>query len=372
MSEPSIPDYSDRCVTRLMSALLAPEHGSPEWMPEEATSASRVALLVLDGLGWHQLAERASVAPTLSAASGRAITTVAPTTTVSALTSITTGATPGEHGMVGYRMRLGESVVQMLRWGDDHSDARRRHPPDTVQPVPPFLGARVPVLSRAEFEGTAFTEAHLRGRRSLPWRAASSIGPAIRSAMVDGDRFVYAYYDGVDKIAHERGFGAYYDAELAAADRLVESILGALPPDAALVVTADHGQVEVGEALVELHPEVAAHVAFQSGEGRFRWLHARQGSEGALAEVARARHGDVAWVRTLDETITEGWFGPVVREENRRRLGDVAIVPFEPIAFVDPAEGGGHPLVCRHGSLTPAEVEVPLLAFRGRGARLST
>lgn len=371
MFEPSIPDYSGRCVTRLMASLLAPEHGRAEWMPEEATSATRVALLVLDGLGWRQLREREAVAPTMATASGCAITTVAPTTTVSALTSITTGATPGEHGMIGYRMRLGESVVQMLRWGDEHSDARRRHPPDTVQPVPPFLGARVPVASRAEFEGTAFTEAHLRGRRSLPWRAASSIGPSIRAAMESGDRFVYAYYDGVDKIAHERGFGAFYDAELTAADRLVEAILDALPSDAALVVSADHGQVEVGDRLVGLHPDVAALVAFQSGEGRFRWLHARTGSAEELLDVARARHGDVAWVRSADEAIGEGWFGPVVREQNRRRLGDVALVPFEPISFVDPAEGAGHELVCRHGSLTPDEVEVPLLAFRGRGARLS-
>ena len=44
-----------------------------------------------------------------------------------------------------------------------------------------------------------------------------------------------------------------------------------------LIVTADHGQVEVGYRVIELPGEVLAHVAMQSGEGRFRWLHARPG-----------------------------------------------------------------------------------------------
>jgi len=55
---------------------------------------------------------------------GGSITSVAPTTTVTALTSIATGLTPGEHGMMGYRIDLGGHVVQMLRWGDDKGDLR--------------------------------------------------------------------------------------------------------------------------------------------------------------------------------------------------------------------------------------------------------
>ena len=153
--------------------------------------------------------------------SGGAITSVAPTTTVTALTSITTGLTPGEHAMVGYRIDLGGHVVQMLRWGDDKGDLRSTYPPDLVQPCPPFMGAAVPVLSKAELEGSAFTEAHLRGSKPMGWRAASSIAVQVGQLLKAGHKFVYAYYDGVDKIAHERGFGEYYESELRNADRLV-------------------------------------------------------------------------------------------------------------------------------------------------------
>ena len=124
----------------------------------------------------------------------------------------------------------------------------------------------------------------------------------MRSLLRAGEPFVYAYYDGIDKVAHEYGLGEHYDAELAAADRLVGDLSRQLPPAAALVVTADHGQVEVGDNIVELHRDVAGHVAFQSGEGRFRWLHARPGRATALLEAARACHGRQAWVAPGDET----------------------------------------------------------------------
>jgi predicted AlkP superfamily pyrophosphatase or phosphodiesterase len=300
----------------------------------------------------------------LSSLSGGSITTVAPSTTVTALTSITTGLTPGEHGLIGYRIDMGDHVVQMLRWGDERGDLRNVYPPGIVQPVPPFLGAAVPVLSKAELEGSAFTEAHLRGTKPMGWRAASSLPVTIGSLLEEGARFVYAYYDGVDKIAHERGFGAYYEAELRTADRLVADIIDVLPTDAVLLVTADHGQVMVGDATITPDASLMRMVSHQSGEGRFRWLHLRQGSTMDALSLATELYGDVAWVLERERMIEEGWFGPRVNEVFRRRMGDIALVPFADVSFNDPLDSGPFVLQCRHGSVTAEEMDVPLLAYR--------
>ncbi|NCX60000.1 MAG: PglZ domain-containing protein, partial [Actinobacteria bacterium] len=94
----------------MVPSLLGPSGTAelPEFFPALARNARQVVLLVIDGLGWHQLrdrvAARPTLAPTLAAMQGGSITTVSPTTTVTALTSIATGATPGEHGLVGYRI----------------------------------------------------------------------------------------------------------------------------------------------------------------------------------------------------------------------------------------------------------------------------
>jgi hypothetical protein len=362
VTAPTLPDYAGANVRGIVPALLAPRRGLPAWMPPAAHEADRHVLLVIDGLGWEQLQERPSLAPTLCAMQGGAITSVAPTTTATALTSITTGLTPGEHGIVGYRMDIAGEVLNVLRWNTSHGDARRQIEPATTQPFQPFLGERVPVVSKAELEGSAFTEAHLRGSDPQGWRAMSSLPVAIAGLLARGERFVYAYYDGIDKIAHERGFGPFYDAELVAADRLVADVISVLPPGVALLVTADHGQVHVGRNEIAPHADVLQRARYQSGEGRFRWLHARPGAADELLAAAQHHHGDVAWVRSRQQAIDEGWFGSVVSPPVAARYGDVALVPFEPISFFDPADSGPFPLVCRHGSLTSAEMLVPLLA----------
>ena len=330
-------------------------------MPSQVAGAPRVVLLLLDGLGWNQLQSHVAQMPTLSSFSGGPITSIAPSTTATALTSLVTGLSPGEHGLIGYRVDMGSTVMNVLRWGDENGDLRRTFPPETTQPCPPFLGLSVPVLSKAELEGSGFTQAHLNGVKHMGWRASSSIPVLIRAALDAGEQFVYAYYDGVDKIAHERGFGDYYNAELRNADRLVEDIVSVLPPDTVLLVTADHGQVHVGDNTIIPSASVMAHVARQSGEGRFRWMHAQRGREGALRDAAM-EYSDVAWVVTKEQVLDEQWFGPRVSDPVARRMGDIALAAHANVSFEEPLDGGAFDLVCRHGSLTADEMLVPLLA----------
>jgi hypothetical protein len=176
----------------------------------------------------------------------------------------------------------------------------------------------------------------------------------------DGERSIYGYYDGVDKVAHEYGLGSEYRAELAFVDRLVADLVAALPSGATLMVSADHGQVDCGRSLTGIHPDVATIFGSLSGEARFRWLHASPGRADDLLVAAREYHGHHAWVRSLEEMLDERWFGtPSLPDEIRSRLGDVALLPFEPIAFADPADTGPMELIGRHGSLTAAEMWVP-------------
>jgi predicted AlkP superfamily pyrophosphatase or phosphodiesterase len=361
---PLVPDYGGACVDAVVPAILGRHRAAPAWLPEPAVKASQVVLLVLDGLGWHQLAARPELAPTLTAMAGGPITTVAPSTTSTALTSLTTGAAPSTHGVVGYRVRIrGTDVLNVLRWRTiEGEDARETVPPESFQPIEPFAGTKPPVVTRAEFADSGFTRAHLAGTGFRGWRVTSTLVATVEALLAERAPFVYAYYDGVDKVAHEFGLGALYDAEIRSADRLVADLVGVLPPGAAVVVVSDHGQVDVGDRVVPIRREVAELTGLLSGEGRFRWLHARPGCRDRLAEMARRCHGDLAWVRTREEAEADGWFGGRLAPEIAGRLGDVALVPWEPIAFLDTSDTGNIKLRSRHGSLTAEEMLVPLLA----------
>jgi hypothetical protein len=374
---PLLPDYRGGCIANVVPSLISgqdPPGAEAGWLPDLARRADQVVLLVLDGLGWEQLRDRAALAPTLSAAEGigRAITSVAPTTTACALTSITTGRPPSDHGLLGYRMFLDDQILNVLRWtlgsGTAH-DVRREVPARRLQPFPSFAGAArtVPVVSKSEFGGTGFTAAHLGNSPLHGYRVLSSLPLEVGRLLAEGEPLIYAYYDGIDKVAHGSGLGELYDAELAAVDRLVADTVAQLPPGAALLVTADHGQIDVGPRVELLGRDVMASVAFLSGEGRFRWVHARPGAAADLEEALTERYRETAWVMSRDQVIDEGVFGGPLRDELIRRLGDVALLPHVPIAFMDPADTGESRLQSRHGSLTPGEVLVPLVALSRDG-----
>ncbi len=179
---------------------------------------------------------------------------------------------------------------------------------------------------------------------------------------------MYAYYPGVDEVAHSYGLHSrYYLAELAFADRLVADVLDALPESVALVVTADHGQVDlVPDSWIELG-DVSELVEECAGDARFRYLYARRGAAAELLAAAQAAHGADAWVMSREQLEDEGWLGPKPSNAIRRRIGDVVLAASRDVAFVDPALPRESRLRSGHGSMTEAEMMVPLVAGRGRG-----
>jgi predicted AlkP superfamily pyrophosphatase or phosphodiesterase len=365
---PVLPDFGGACLTGVVPGLLGSLYRNeplPAWMPETVAGASQIVLLVLDGLGWHQLAAREALAPTLAGGLGGRITSVAPSTTACALTSLATGRAPSAHGVVGYRVVHDGEILNVLQWTLGGADARMSIPAPTFQPLPVFPGApgTVPVVTRSDYAPTGFSAAHLGDSVLHSWHTPAGLPTGVRSLLRAGERFVYAYYEGIDKVAHARGLGEEYDDELRYVDRMVGDVLAILPPGAALVVTADHGQVDVGSSVEVLGSAVMDGVTLLSGEGRFRWLHVRPGAVDAVAEAAKEAFGDVAWVRTKDEMVEEGWLGGVPSATVSSRLGDIVLAPFAPTAFLDPADTGELRLSARHGSLTPEEMLIPLLSW---------
>ncbi len=370
-----LPDYGGGCIADLVPAVLGfADCGRDTLLPpanplldESVLKARAVVLVLIDGLGAQQLAATLRCCPTLAEMSAKTITTVAPSTTASALTSVSTGVPPGEHGIVGYRIATQFGNLNVLSWETPTGKAHKRIRPEEFQPFEAFGGQRPPVVSFKKYEGSGFTRAHLRGVRHIGIRKLSSLVVETRRLLVSGEPFVYAYYDGPDVVAHEHGFGEHYESELRYCDRLVADLLMASPRGTAVVVTSDHGLVDCTDSVTVVDRSVVKHAAGESGEHRFRWLHAKPGRARSLYESAEAAHGDCAWVITAEELIDTGLLGPVVTDAARRRLGDVALVATGHHAFAFAETGSGRPkpssLKGRHGSLTPAEMLVPLLTF---------
>ena len=70
------------------------------------------------------------------------------------------------------------------------------------------------MVTRYDYGSTGFSAAHLGDADLHSWHTPAGLLTGVRALLGAGERFVYAYYEGIDKVAHARGLGEYYDDEL--------------------------------------------------------------------------------------------------------------------------------------------------------------
>ena len=358
------PDYEGACIVNVASSLLGED--LPDWFPEPVRDASAILLFLLDGLGWNAFEEMRGDLPVLSSLEGSPITSVVPSSTASALTSVTTGLSPSQHGLVGYRMRVGPEILNVLGWfypgGSEAPD------PQQIQPAPSFAGRQVKIVTRSQFVKSGFSEASMRGARLIGWRTTSTLVEHCRRLGASGERFFYAYYDGVDLVAHQYGLkNDFFAAEVRAADRLIGEVIEVLPPGCAVVIVSDHGQVHLDRKSWIPLEACDPYAASYAGDGRFRFIYAKSGASSDLLKAAEECVGEKGWVFSREQLIEEGWLGPRPEPWIRDRIGDVTLAARDAVAFIDPTNPLEVNLQSGHGSLTEREMLVPLLAGRGRG-----
>src|ERR1700720_2341326 len=368
---PTVPSYGVAALADLSSSMLASlDPNAPESQNVLGLSSTRRAcLLIVDGLGWELLRDHPAVAPFLSelARNPRPIPARFPSTTVTSLGSICTGQPPGQHGILGYQVIIpGENrLLNGLRW-DSRVDPRQWQPLPTIYERAAAAGIAAVHVAQGAFRGTGLTVATMRGAIYRPAASMGALADEGAAAINENARALVTVYHGdLDNTGHMFGVGsdAWYN-QLAHVDKLAEQLFSALPSQACLYVTADHGMVDVGvEDRIDVDelPELRAGVAVLGGEARARHIYAMAGAAGDVLTTWREILADRAWVMSRDEAIKEGWFGPV-DPSLADRIGDVVAAPVGNLAIVatktEPRESA---LAGMHGSLTSADQLVPAL-----------
>jgi hypothetical protein len=372
--DPDLPYLAD-VVPSVLAAMGVAGFDGPIPLPGEIAGA---CVLLVDGLGAELLDTYADDAPVLAALRGRRLQVGFPSTTVAGLAAVGTGCRSGEHGMVGLSFRLpGAGVVNGLGWRPHPSgrDLRDKVPPEQVQPMPTTFerasssGIAVSVISGAQFSGSGLTRAVLRGGRYVGVHALGDLAACVRSALAEGG-FCYGYHSELDLLGHVYGPGSMaWRMQLRQIDRLVESIVEGLPPGGLLAVVADHGMVAVdaSEILdVDACAPLLDGVEAIGGEPRARHVYVADGAADAVLAAWRETLAQRAWVVSRDEAISAGWFGDRIGDDVRFRIGDVVVAARGSAGVmrrtVEPLLSS---LIGQHGSLTPAEQQVPLLLARG-------
>ncbi|MGI5519494.1 alkaline phosphatase family protein [Micromonospora sp. CA-259024] len=374
------PDHPGGRLADVLPSALAvlgvPGSADPLGLVPALAGVRRIAVLLVDGLGWYQVPTAAPYAPTLAglaATVAQPLIAGFPSTTPTSLVSLGTGVAPGAHGVLGFTVRVPgtDRVLTHTDWAADPSPLRWQ-PVTTQLERARAAGVTVTVVSRPEFGGSGLT---LAANRGGDFRGAAG-GDAVAATMLaalaagSGPTLVSGYHADLDRHGHVSGVDSVpWRIAATEVDTLLARLVDGLPPDAALLVTADHGQLDVPAAHrfdLDTDARLRAGVRLVAGEARVRYLHVEPGAVDDVVAAWSEVLGAAGRVRTRAEVVATGWFGPVP-EEHLERIGDVVVTCNDTYAVM--ASRTERPMASRlvayHGSDTAAELTVPLLVVRG-------
>lgn len=385
------PAYEEYCLVNVpgsLAARLGVDVGPS--LPGDAVvdlgaDVSHVALVLVDGLGyrrWRRDALDYRLFARLEAVGHvTPLTTVVPSSTPTAVTSVHTAAAPAEHGILGWDVRLPahEAIVEAfphaLRDGADDPPPVAAETLVAAEPVYPSLeaaGVRTRVVQPAATLGTAYAGAAFRGAEQVPanGRPARCLRRILERAT--GPTYTYVYLPRIDALSHEHGTDAppYHRALAATSERFAAELYDRLDSGVAaetlLAVVADHG-------MIDLPPGAAGCLDLRSIDGLDGTFRRRStgtpvppyGDPRATHLAVRPEAVDDALdalaargVPALTATAARDLFGPEPGPAFTARCGDV--VCFPPVRkIVHAAVDGVVPYVGMHGGRTPTEMLVP-------------
>ncbi|WP_341954717.1 alkaline phosphatase family protein [Salinibacterium sp. TMP30] len=372
---PALNPDSANLTDVLSSSLQAIEGGSNRLgLPP----VKHAVVLLVDGLGAHSLKARSGHARTLSSAffKNSVIQSGFPTTTASAIASLTTGARAGQHGLVGYSAldTVNDRVLNQLSGWDARLDPAVWQRTSTIFERATARGHTAVAVGAARYRDSGFTRAVLRGAKYI---AAGSLAERLRAAVAvaetsDAASLTYVYAPELDMAGHAHGWQSpQWTHALEALDAALAGVVGHLADDQGMLVTADHGMVDVpahSHVLFDTAPELLIGVRHIAGEPRCIQLHL----EPSLGADERSRvldrwqvaEGHRSWVVSREDAITAGWFGEV-NQDVAPRIGDIIVAARKAIAYYDSRSLNDHGrlMIGQHGSWSDDELRVPLLRF---------
>ncbi len=351
----------------LISALQAVKGESN---PLGLRSKRSICVILIDGLGTHNLAKAAGHARFLNSQQSKPASCWFPATTSASITSFATGKHPSDIGFIGYQVfdRVSQQAVNLLSGWNSFAEGATYQDESTIAEQAIDSGIAFHAVAPTSYETSGFTGATMRG---AIYRGKNDIGDRFASAkrlLAEPDtKVIYLYIPELDQIAHAYGSeSTEWLNQLEDVDSLVASFVSSLPKHAGVILTADHGVIDVKKDahifLDDLLP--LADVDFVGGDTRAPFIYLKQSSElERFRTTLKESLAGVAYVTSPQELVESGYW--VQNEKWGRISPDLVLVARKEVAFYHRgfAKKKSLEMIGHHGAMTTQEMSIPLLTF---------
>jgi len=330
----------------------------------------RELLFLIDGFGINTFEKYAEVMPTMSRMFNHGlIQTAFPSTTATSLATLTTGAMPGAHGMLGYTVqvpRSGGRLLNALKW-DERVDPENWQPVETLFQRATAAGINVTHVAAKRYENSGFTRAVFRGANYKGANVVADLISETKAALQATPSFVYLYVNDLDSAGHSDGVGSdKWIAALSMIDQMVSQLMKEVPKGTRIWVTSDHGMVNVEEKIVigRDNPLLDG-VSVVAGEPRARHIYLTDDSPTARADAASLWQQylqEKALVLTREQALSSNLFGTDVSADAVDRMGEVIAIARGGLVLLDSVRADKEgAMVGHHGGDSDIESQVGLL-----------
>lgn len=332
---------------------------------------SNACVILVDGLGAHNLAANAGHAPFLAQASMSKIGTVFPSTTAAAITSFATGQMPGVHGVVGYQVfdRKVQAPVNLLT-GLNAQTVGQWQRSATVSELAKAQGVSVYSVGPGEYSKSGFTSATMPEAEFVAGKTlADRFSAASKLLSAGKSKLVYLYVPELDQRAHAYGTAStQWRDMLEELNEELKRFVQHLPRNSGALLTADHGIVDVDHAqhvYLDEYPDAIPGLVSVGGDPRVLYLYFEPGKTPEdRKELLQTALKERATVFTSSEVCAAGYFGDI-SHESRATLPDLMLFarPRSALYHRGFAKPKSLQMIGQHGGISPEELTVPLVRF---------
>ncbi len=366
---------------------LVPRHKPlpPDFLDPKFKDAKRIILIVIDAMGYDVATKLYENEHFKYFKKPEKISSVFPSTTVNALTTLATGATPIEHGMLGYILYLKEfgvlaNMIEFTPVGMQRDALiSRGADPSNFAGIPTIYeslrnyGVNPLVMIPGSFKEGGLSKIHSHGSATQGYMDLVDMMIKLRKNIEKKEfSYIYAYWPMVDGMGHTYGPDSeeYYEESKIVMKLFEDLVYEKLPPalvdETAFIVTADHGQIRTSwqhEYRITAEDDFTSTLEIMPcGEPRALYLYTKD-RERTIEEGIKTFGQNVDFYNSLD-LVDLGLFGPgKPNPKSLQRIGDLIVIPKSDYSFAVKYTGAEHRMKGKHGGISEEEMNVPLFVI---------
>ncbi len=358
------PDY-ENCIANLPNSVLKkwgiPTVGGSLSLADKYLQKDykNVVVLILDGMGKSILESVLDEKDPFRSHLAGIYKSVFLSTTVAATTSALSGLQPCEHSWLGwdcYYPQVDKNVTVFMNTVQGTEEPAADY--NVAWTVTPYENI-VTTINKAG------GKAYLCAPFFDPYpKSIEEICALVKELCEEPDpKYIYAYWNQPDGVLHNYGCGSDIVKEtLRNIEKKVSELADELE-DTLIIVTADHGHIDTGYAVLQDYPQICdCLVRLPSLEPRVLNFFIKEDKKEIFEKEFKKAFGDKFLLMPMEEAINKNLFGTGKHHENfRSMLGDYLAIATDNLTIYFNDERW----VSMHGSLTEEEMMIPFIVFEG-------